>query len=206
MILWGVLISAVSFLGLMVFAKPFQSTTDFLVVQTGEQAQDFYTQFKSSEYLSKILSRAVYSEYFINTVVETGKMKKDFLPFNRKERIKAWSKIVTVQKNLELGIITVKVKSDRERDAARIMEGIMEVLTQKNSFFRGGDEKSVEVRVISGPINEQNPTLGKILLVVLSGFAAGFLLSGFWLVVRAKNYFGQSNPLEQILNSSVSED
>lgn len=186
MVLFGLLFAAVSFLGLMIFVKPFQSTTDFLVVQAGGQGQDYYTQFKSSEYLSKILSRAVYSEHFINAVVETGKVNKEFLPLDKKERLKAWSKIVDVQKNLELGVITISVKSDRERDMARIMSGVTDVITQKNAYFRGGDENSVEVRVISGPINEQNPTVGKILLAVSSGFVAGFLLTGFWLAMRAK--------------------
>lgn len=193
MALFGLLFSAVSFLGLMVFVKPFKSTTDFLVVQAGGGGQDYYTQFKSSEYLSKILSKAVYSEHFINAVVETGKMNREFLPLDKKERLKAWGKIVDVQKNLELGVISVSIKSDRERDMARIMSGITDVMTQKNSYFRGGDENSVEVRVISGPINEQNPTAGKILLAVVSGFVAGFLLTGFWLAARDKNSFGRNN-------------
>jgi capsular polysaccharide biosynthesis protein len=210
MVLWGFLFSAVSFLGLMVFTKPFQSGMDFLVVQTGEQTRDFYAQFKSSEYLSKVLSQAVFSERFINAVVETGKVHSEFLPFDKKERLKTWGKIVSVRKNLELGIISVTVKNNRERDSVRIMDGIAEVLTQKNSLFRGGDEKSVEIRVLSGPINEQNPTLGEILLTIFSGFVAGFLLAGFWLAVSDKNYFSRNNfpgmiSLEQILNTRANE-
>lgn len=211
MVLWGFLFSAVSFLGLMVFTKPFQSDMDFLVVQTGEQGQDFYAQFKSSEYLSKVLSQAVFSERFINAVVETGKVNREFLPFDKKERLKAWSKMVSVKRNLELGIISVTVQSQRERDAARAMDGIAEVLTQKNSLFRGGDEKSVEIRVMSGPINEQNPTLGGILLTIFSGFVAGFLLAGFWLAVCDKNYFSRNNfpgmiSLDHILNTRADEN
>lgn len=198
MMLFGLLFSAVSFLGLMIFTKPFQSTTDFLIVQTSGQGQDYYTQFKSSEYLSKILSKAMYSEHFINAVVETGKVNREFLPLDKKERLKAWSKMIDVKKNLELGVITVSVESNRERDTARIMNGITDVITQKNSYFRGGDEKSVDVRVISGPINEQNPTAGKIGFAVLSGFTAGFLLTGFWLAARNKNFFGGDNFSKEI--------
>jgi capsular polysaccharide biosynthesis protein len=211
MVFWGFLFSAVSFLGLMAFTKPFQASMDFFIVQTGEQSHDFYAQFKSSEYLSKMLSRAVFSERFINAVVETRKAHSEFLPFDKKERLKAWSKMVSVQKNLELGILSVTVKGQRERDAARVMDAVAEVLTQKNSLFRGGDEKSVEIRVLSGPINEQHPTLGEILLTIFSGFVSGFFLAGFWLAVCDKNYFSQNNfpravSLEHILNARADEN
>lgn len=184
----GFLFAVASFFGLMVFEKPFQSGMDFLVVQTNAnaQAQDFYTQFKSSEYLGKVLSEAIYSERFIDAVVETGKVNSEFLPFDKKDRLKTWSDMVAVKKNLELGIISVTVKNDRERDAARIMNGIAEVLTQKNSLFRGGDEKSVEVRVLSGPISGQNPTISGIAKVVSAGFFAGFFLMGFWIVLKSE--------------------
>lgn len=182
----GFLFAVVSFFGLMVLEKPFQSSMDFLVVQTNGQAQDFYTQFKSSEYLGKVLSEAIYSERFIDAVVETGKVNSEFLPFDKKNRLKEWGEMVAVKKNLELGIISVTVKSDRERDAARIMNGIAEVLTQKNSLFRGGDEKSVEVRVLSGPISEQNPTVSGILKVIIGGFVAGCLSAVFWVVLQSE--------------------
>lgn len=186
MMLFGFLFAAMSFFGLMIFEKPFQSSMDFLVVQTNSQTQDFYTQFKSSEYLGKVLSEAVYSERFIDAVVETGKVTDEFLPFDKKDRLKTWGEMVSVKKNLELGIISVTVKNDRERDTVRIMNGISEVLTQKNSLFRGGDEKSVEIRIMSGPINEQNPTLGAILKTVAVSFAAGFLLTGFWAAIKSE--------------------
>jgi capsular polysaccharide biosynthesis protein len=185
MALVGLLFAAASFFGLMFLEKPYQSSMDFLVVQTNGQGQDFYTQFKSSEYLGKVLSEAIYSERFINAIVESGKMNSEFLPSDKKDRLRTWGDMVSVKKNLELGIISVTVKNDRERDVARVIDGIAEVLTQKNSLFRGGDEKSVEIRVLSGPIVERNPTLVKILEVVAGGFFAGFFLTGFWLMIRS---------------------
>ena len=186
MLLFGFLLAAVCFFGLMVLKKPFQSSMDFLVVQTNGQAQDFYTQFKSSEYLGKVLSEAVYSERFIDAVIETGKINSEFLPFDKKDRLKTWGDMVSVKKNLELGIISVTVKNDRERDASRVISGIAEVLTQKNSLFRGGDEKSIEIRIMSGPINEQNTTMSAIVKVIAVSFAAGFLLTGFLLAIKSE--------------------
>ena len=93
--------------------------------------------------------------------------------------------MVSVRKNLELGVIGVTIKGDRERDIARIMEGVSEVFTQKNSLFRAGDEKSVEIRILSGPILEQSPTIAKIVKVLLAAFASGFLLTAFIVIVRS---------------------
>lgn len=186
MVTLGVLFAAISFVGLLFFEKPFQSSMDFLIVQTNGQTLDYYTQFKSSEYLGKVLSGAVYSERFINAVVETGKVSAAFLPANKKDRLKAWSKTVSVKNNLELGIISVTVKSARERDAARIIDGAALVLTEQNSLFRGGDEKSVDIRILSGPILEHTPTTSEIYKVILGGFFAGFFLTGCILLVRAE--------------------
>lgn len=203
LILSGLLFGVLGFFGLMVTEKPFQTKMDFLVVQANATNQDFYTQFKSSEYLGKILSEAVHSDRFIDALVETGKVSKEFLPFDKSQRLAAWSKMVTVEKNLELGILSVTVKGDRERDVARVMEGIAQVLTEKNVLFRGGDEKSVEIRVLSGPILEQNPGLSKILKVVAMAFIAGFFLAAFAVVVKYESTYKSSRNEEVPLNEML---
>lgn len=182
--LGGVLCAAVAFAGTMVLSTRFQSSMDFLIVQSNVQGQDFYSLFKSSEYLSKVLSEAIYSERFIDAIMETGKINGQFLPANKKDRLDAWREMVVVQKNLELGVLSVTVKHDNDRDAARVMSSISEVLIEKNSLFRSGDEKSVEIRVLSGPILETTPTLKKILLVLGGGFLSGILLISVILAIR----------------------
>lgn len=187
LVITGLLFGALAFFGLMVTEKPFQTKMDFLVVQSNANNQDFYTLFKSSEYLGKILSEAIYSDRFVDALVETGKVNKEFLPFDKQERLATWSKMVIVNKNLELGIISVTVSGDRERDVARIMDGIAQVLTERNALFRSGDEKSVEIRILSGPILKESPEVSKILKVVLLAFVAGFLLCAFFLIAREES-------------------
>lgn len=186
LLLWGVLFGALGFFGLMVTEKPFQTKMDFLVVQTNAGNQDFYTQFKSSEYLGNVLGEAIFSERFVNAVVETGKVNAEFLPFNKKDKLKAWKEMVAVQKNMELGIISVTVSGKSEREISRTMDAIALVLAERNSLFRGGDEKSVEIRVLSGPILEQNPTLSKIAKVVMAAFLAGVFVATFFVVVKSE--------------------
>ena len=187
LILSGVLCAAVAFAGMIAFSMRFQSSMDFLVVQSNTQGQDFYSLFKSSEYLSKVLSEAIYSERFIDAVLETGKINGQFLPVNKKERLDEWREMVEVQKNLELGVLSVTVKSDNDRDAARVISAVSEVLIEKNSLFRSGDDKNVEVRVLSGPILETQPTFKKILMTIASGFFLGIFLASFLIILKDEN-------------------
>ncbi len=204
LVLTGLVFGVLGFFGLVLTEKPFQTKMDFLVVQANAGNQDFYTQFKSSEYLGKILSEAVYSERFIDALVETGKVNKEFLPFDKGDRLATWSKMVTVKNNLELGIITVTVNGDRERDVARTIDGIAQVLTERNILFRGGDEKSVEIRVLSGPILKENPDMAKVLKVVLAAFFAGVFMATFFIVVKSEAsvksvYRNDDVPLNEML-------
>lgn len=189
LVLWGLLFGAIGFFGLIMTEKPFQTKMDFLVVQANASSQDFYSLFKSSEYLGKVLSEAIYSERFINALVETGKVNKEFLPFDKGNRLATWAKTVTVEKNLELGILSVTVAGERERDVARIMDGIAQVLTEQNMLFRGGDEKSVEIRILSGPIVSESPDFAKILKVVAVAFFAGIFIATFFIVVKSEQSY-----------------
>ena len=189
LVIWGFVFGTFSFFGLLLIEKPVQTKMDFLVVQSNVTNQDFYSLFKSSEYLGKVLSEAVHSERFIDALVETGKVNGEFLPFDKQERLSTWRKTVQVEKNLELGILSVTVVGERERDVARIMEGVAQVLTEKNMLFRGGDEKSVEIRVLSGPILEKNPNTSKIVKVALAAFLAGFFAGAFYLLVQYESRY-----------------
>ncbi len=182
--LGGVLCAAVAFGALISVQPPYSSSMDFLLVQGNTSGQDFYTAFKSSEYLGKVLTQAMYSERFITEVIATGKMNERFLPINKKDRLDEWAKLLTVRNNLELGIMSVSVKGKSDRDTARIMEGVATVLTEKNALFRSGDEKSVEIRVLSGPILEMQPAFKKLMAVVIGGFFSGIFLASFFVIVR----------------------
>jgi capsular polysaccharide biosynthesis protein len=188
--------AALAFFALMFTAPYYKSSTDFLVVQVNAGNQDFYTQFKSSEYLGKVLGEAVYSESFINAVIETGKVSSDALPFDKKERLQTWKDTVHVKKNLELGVIQIEVDGNQEKEVTSLMEGISKVLIERNTLFRGGDPNSVQIRVLSGPITERTPALALVVKTVIAGFAAGFLLTLLAIFLRKT----KKSKIENMLN------
>ncbi len=184
LLLAGIFVAAVSFFAVTALSPRVKVTTDFMVVQTNMQSQDFYSLFKSSEYLGKVLSESIWSERFINAVIETGKVSKEFLPFDKSERLKAWRGMVSVEKNIELGMISVTVKSDTDREAGKVMQAITDVLITKNVEFRGGDEKAVEIRILSGPITDRNPSPKELVVIIALGFLVGVSMMSFRIILR----------------------
>ena len=181
----GLLVGSLAFFSLVFFSKHFKVTTDFLVVQTGAgQSQDFYSMLKSSEYLGKVLSESVQSEKFIGAVVETGGVDGNFLPGNPKDRLDAWEKMVKVTNNPDVGMLHIEVYGNNDREALRVAQAVGQVLTEKNTLFRSGDEKSVEIRTLSGPIVEKNPDMERMILSASAGFLFG--ISTFLLLALLK--------------------
>lgn len=185
LILMGLLGASVAFFLLMFTTPHYRGTSEFLVVQSGGGNQDFYSQFKSSEYLSKVLAEAIQSESYINAVIETGKVSPALLPVDKKDRLEAWGKMVTVKKNLELGVIEIKVEGDNQKNVTAVMEGVTDVLVNKNTLFRGGNPESVQIKTLSGPIMEKVPGMGLVIKTILAGFVAGLLIA--LLVIFIKN-------------------
>ena len=175
MALIGFLAASLSFLFLVASEKNFKTNTDFLIIQNQTESQDFYSLFKSAEYVRDILSESVYSELFINEVIKTEKVNSEFLPFDKRKRMKEWNKIVKVKSGSQPGIISVEVLGNSQKEVFNISESIIEVMITKNQIFRG--EGNLEVKVLSGPIIEKNPGMGDIVMAVIGGFALGFLIS-----------------------------
>ncbi len=187
LLLAGLLAGSLAFFALVFFSKHFKVTTDFLVVQTGaSQSQDFYSMLKSSEYLGKVLSQSVGSEKFIGAVVETGGVDGNFLPGNPKDRLETWEKMVKVTNNPDVGTLHIEVFGDSDRDTLRVAQAVGQVLTEKNILFRSGDEKSVEIRTLSGPIVEKNPDMERMILVSSAGILFGTTLFLLFALMRAE--------------------
>lgn len=184
LIIGGLFAAALAFLGFIVTEPNFRVTSEYLIVQNSEKSQDFYTLFKSSEYLGNVLSEAVYSEQFINEAEKLNKFDKSTLSGVGQTRLNAWKNIVHVSHNVNIGSLQVEVLNDDRRQAQNISDAVGSILTQKNTLFHGGKQGDVEIRLITGPIIHQNPSLGEIAIVTVAGFLFGVLLALVLLYFR----------------------
>lgn len=176
-LLVGLFVAAISFMLLLVVEKKFESSASLLIISKSAQEGDFYSQFKYSEYLVKLLGDAVYSDRFLDAALETGKFDRKILPVDKRQAINEWEKIVVVKQRLDLGMLSLSVKRDNSRDAEQILSAATEVLTKQNTLFRGGDEGSVEVKLVAGPLTEKIPSFTEAVTVTVLGFILGILFS-----------------------------
>lgn len=186
LILVGFLLSALTFLFLVVTEKNFKASTTYLVVQNQSGQQDYYTLSKSAEYISRILSESVNSELFIDEVIDTGKVNPEFLVFDKKKRLEEWSKTVNVDIKPELGIINIAVKGNSQKEVLSIAQAVSMVITEKNSLFRGEND-NISVKILSGPIAEKNPSLSKLGVSILGSFILGILICAAWIYYFKKD-------------------
>lgn len=182
-IIFGIFVAALSFLFLVTKEKSFKVATDYLIVQNQTQNQDFYTLSKSAEYTGRILNEGMYSELFINEVIATGKVNSEFLPFDKKQRMKEWGKTVQINRNPDLGILSVEVFDNNQKQALAISNAIGDVLISKNNLFLG-EGQNISVKILSGPIFEKNPTIENIFAVMAGGFVLGVMLGSLWAMQR----------------------
>lgn len=184
--LGGILLAVLTFFFLVISEKNFKVSTTFLIIQNNSGTQDYYSLSKSAEYISRILSESVTSELFINEAVNTGKVNREFLPFDKKNRLKEWNKMVNIRRDSELGILEVEIENDSQKEALAISQALAIVLTEKNNIFRGENE-NISVKILSGPIIERNPSLTKTILSALGGFVLGILIGTAVIYYARKN-------------------
>ncbi|KKP67466.1 MAG: hypothetical protein UR66_C0014G0026 [Candidatus Moranbacteria bacterium GW2011_GWE1_35_17] len=198
-ILFGLIVSLISFYAFIFTQKRYETTTDYLIVQDQMGTQDFYSLSKSAEYLGGVLSEAVYSSVFINELKNTNKISPAYFPLDERESQKKWKKAVEIEKSPNLGIMKVRVYDNNRETAIGISQGISEIMVTKNYLFRG--KVNLDVRVLSGPVTEKNPSIGKILLVVAGGFVLGGILKLIHIYYAFMMVMFKRDEREEYLNS-----
>jgi len=187
LVLSGMLVSALSFVALVITQKNFRATSDLLVVQNQNGFTDYYALSRSAEFLTNVLVEATYSEKFISEVENTKLVSSTFLAGDKIERLKEWENIVKITRNPSLGMIHIEVFTNDQKQGVEISNAIVSVLTNKNFLFLGKGQ-DLDMRVLNGPIWEKNPSITSIALAVIGGFLVGVLLAIVWVYYKNAGY------------------
>lgn len=189
----GLLLAALSFLFVVVTQKNFRAGTDLLVVQNQNGFTDYYALSKSADFLTNVLVQSIYSEKFISEVKNTDLVSLPFVSDNKLDAMKEWERIVKVSRDPNLGMVHIDVFANDQGQTVEISNAIINILTNKSYLFLGSGQ-DLQVRVLSGPIWEKNPSVSQIAITMFGGFFLGAILSFIRVYYRAVK-----NP-EQVLN------
>ncbi len=179
----GIAIAVLGVVIAFVAQERFRASADFMI-SSAQEGQDYYTATRSAEYMSRVLSEIVYSESFIAAVVDTGRVDVNFLPRDKKDRLEEWSRMLAVKKNGELGFIRISVAGASDREVSRISQAIIAALSEQGGALFGDGGDKVRVRLLSGPIIENNPSGSELMGIMLAGLIGGIFLVFAWSLVR----------------------
>lgn len=184
-ILFGALsFGGVAFLGLVFIPDAYKVRTDFLIIQQSASSQDFYTLSKSAEYSGNVLKEGILSDLFLREASQKGYFSTQSFSGNGKDRLKKWRDTVDVRQRTSAGILEVVISEDESKQALGIAKAVSEVLIEKNTLFRSGNPDDLSIRLISGPIVEQNPSISQLIFGILGGMILGTALSLLWIWYR----------------------
>jgi len=178
--LFGVLLAALTFWGAIIANKNFQARADVLIVQNQNGYSDYYALSRSADYLSQVLTESIYSERFIQKVAEKNIVNIDnMLPKDKSEKLKKWNQMVEVTKKSDTGILSIETYGVTPTEAIQTSEAVLKVLTEDYYIFLGRGQ-DLDVRVLSGPILEKTFGTLSLAFIIFGGFVIGCLLAVMW--------------------------
>jgi|GEM_PF-1790396 len=153
----------------------YSSDIKMIIIQNHQSEEvDAFSAAKSAEYLSDIISNVIFTESFIQDMLDAPfEVKKDF-SHSSEERMKIWEKTVDVDKENNTGILNIRSLDKSRNEAEQIAESIAWALNVKGSKYHGGGE-SIEIKIIDGPITSERPAVPNVLLNTLLAFVIGLI-------------------------------
>ncbi|MBI4779632.1 hypothetical protein HY797_04250 [Candidatus Falkowbacteria bacterium] len=145
--------------------QPFKygSSSQVLVIQNSGNPDPYLTS-KSTEYLSNILAKVVYSNSFFENVLDSGYyVDKNYFGETIKDQMKVWLKTVSAKAVNDSGIISLAVYHTDRSQAELINRAVAYTLQTKHGLYHGGGE-NVSIKVIDEPITGNYPVQPNLIL------------------------------------------
>ncbi|MEA2007278.1 MAG: hypothetical protein U9O20_03920 [Patescibacteria group bacterium] len=165
----SLILGAITFLVSTVISPKYKSEVSILIVQHNV---DTYSVVRSAGYLGDIFSQVLYTESFLNDVLESPfEIERNFSNDPKKKRSE-WKKEVAIKKIADTGIVQIKVFDVSRIQAEKISSGIAWNFAVNGTKYHGGAD-NIEVKIIDGPITSSKPAYPNVLMNTIFGLMAG---------------------------------
>ncbi len=182
----AVLVTGLSFVVTVVQTPKYKSQVRILVVPQWEKIVDPYTAAKSTEYISNILTKVVYSNSFFNQVVDSGfYIVKSQFSDNPIRRSLQWKRMIQAEMIGNTGIIEIEILHKDKYQAEQFASAVAQVLVTKGDLYHGAE--NVVIKVIDPPISSKRPEAPDMPLNLFVGSVLG-VMAGIGFVYLFPQY------------------
>mgnify|MGYP001613154436 CR=1 FL=1 len=156
------------------------SVSQVLVIQNFSSPDQYLTS-KSTEYLSNILAKVIYSNSFFVNVLDSGYfIDKNYFGQTVRQQMKTWNKTVSAKAVNDSGIISLNIYHTDRAQAEMIARAVVYILQTKHSLYHGNGN-NVSIKIIDEPITSNYPVQPNLILNFSLALALGFIFSGIYV-------------------------
>ena len=133
------------------FSQPlkYRSRSRLLIVQEGTFS-DPYTVAKSNQYLSSLLSQAVYSGSFFDLLTSSNyNINWNYFSGGYKHKIKIWKKTMVASADNDSGIMQIDIYHPDTYQAQQLSLAVNDALINQNSNYQGMG--NIKIKIIDQP-------------------------------------------------------
>jgi capsular polysaccharide biosynthesis protein len=176
-----------SLLVLASFTFSFWQTPDYkssskLLVIFNQENIDTYTASRTANYVTGILSEAVYSESFINLVFKSETKLIDNLGSRTETRQKNWKQAVKIKVLENKGIMIIDVFGKNRSQTAFLAGAVTRTIVDNHGVYDGSGDR-VAIRVLDEPSIYESWAVTKIIRDTLIGLMAGLVLGLTFIII-----------------------
>lgn len=155
--------------------QKYRSEQRFLVVSRYAEDVDPYAATRSTEYLTGLLSEVMYSQRFMNEVLNAGfALDPSMFPEDPKKQKKEWKKTIRTSVVGDAGILDISVYNEDRYITEQLALAVGLVLrTQHGDYHSRG--QAVNIQTIDQPITSTRPVQPNIPLNMVAGVVFGLV-------------------------------
>jgi len=167
------LFAGLAFVVSVFLPQKYRSEQRLLLVQSYGQEVDPYAVTRSTEYLTGLLTEVMYSDKFINQVINSGfGVSEEVFPEVPKERKKFWKKTLRTSEKGDTGIIDISIYHENQYTTGQIAQAVGHVVTTQHGEYHSRGN-SVQVQTIDPATTSESPVDPNIPLNTAAGAVLG---------------------------------
>ncbi len=196
-LVFALVLGGLAFIVSVFLPQKFRADERLLLVQSHSADVDPYAATRSTEYLTGLFTEIMYSEKFVQQVVQSGfGVTQATFPSEAKEKREFWKKTLRVREKGDTGIIEISVYHQDKYLAEQLALAIGSVITNQHGEYHSRGN-AVQIQTIDPVTVTEKPVEPSVPLNTLAGLGLGMIAGLAFIYLFPKkevNFFAAYEP------------